>query len=78
MKTQLRKAANSSFAENFSKFIANFAFGNTMESKEKRKKLSIVREETETMQKFCRSSLSFLQIIDEEVANVTFNPSSTH
>ena len=47
-----------------------------MESKRNRKKMSMVRNETEVLQKLCQSSLKSFQIIHEDLATITFNPSS--
>ena len=38
--------------------------------------MSIVRNETELLQKLCQSSLKSIQIIHEDLATITFNPSS--
>ena len=76
LNTGLRKAATNRFQENFYKLIVNSAFGKTMESKRNRRKLSVIRNENELMQKLCNSSLKSFQIIDEDLASVKFNPTS--
>ena len=76
MNTELRKKARNIFAENFYQLIINSSFGKTMESKRNRTKISIVRNETELLQKLCQSSLKSFQIIHEDLARITFNPSS--
>ena len=73
LNTELRKAAKNRFQEKFYKVIVNSAFGRTMESKRNRRKLSIIRNENETMQKLCNSSLKCFQITDEDLA---FRPTS--
>ena len=66
-------SARNKIEENFYKLIVNSAFGKTMESKLGRKKLKIMRNERELLQKTAsknsRTMKSF-QIIDEEVATV--------
>ena len=47
-----------------------------MESKRNRTKMSIVRNETELLQKSCQSSLNSFQFIHEVFATITFKPSS--
>ena len=76
MKTELRKKAKNIFEENFYKLIINSSFGKTTESKRNRTKKSIVRNETELLQKLCRSSLKSFQIMHEDFATKTFKPSS--
>ena len=76
MNTELRKKARNFFEENFYKLIINSSFGKTMESKRNRTKMSIVRNETELLQKLCQSSLKSFQIIHEVLATITFKPSS--
>ena len=51
LNTQLRMSARKKFEENFYKLIVNSAFGKTMESKLGRKKLEIIRNERELIQK---------------------------
>ena len=62
--TQLRKAAKNAFDECFYELIVNSAFGKTMDSKRNWKKLTIVHNENELMQKLCQILLIFFQIID--------------
>ena len=72
LNTQLRMSARSKLEENFYKLIVNSAFGKTMESKLGRKKLEIIRNERELLQKTALSTMKSFQIIDEEVATVCF------
>ena len=76
MNSELRKKAGNIFEDNFHKLIINPSFGKTMESKRNRTKMSIVRNETELLQKLCQSSLKSFQIIHEDLATTRFNPSS--
>ena len=70
LNTQLRISAHNKFEENFYKLIVNSAFGKTMESKIGRKKLEIIRNEGELLQKI--ALMKSFQIIDDEVATVCF------
>ena len=76
MNTELRKKAGNIFEENFYTLIINSSFGKTMESKRNRTKMSIVRNETELLQKLCQSSLKSFQIIHQDLATTAINPSS--
>ena len=76
MNNELRKKARNNFEESFYKLMINSSFGKTMESKRNRTKMSIVRNETELLQKLCQSSLKSFQILHEDLAIITFNPSS--
>ena len=63
LNTQLRISARSKFEENFYKLIVNSAFGKTMESKLGRKKLEIIRNERELLQKTALSTMKVLFIL---------------
>ena len=76
MNNELKKKAMNIFEENFHKLIINSSFGKTNESKRNRTKMSIVCNETELLQKLSQSSLKSFQIIHEDLATITFNPSS--
>ena len=73
LNTRLRKAAVNKFQENFCKLIVNSAFGETMESNLGRKKLEIVRNERELIQKKALRTLKNLQIIDDHLATISFS-----
>ena len=73
LNTRLRKAAVNKFQENFYKLIVNSAFGKTMESKLGRKKLEIVRNERELLQKTALSTMKSFQIIDDQLATISFS-----
>ena len=73
LNTRLRKAAVNKFQENFYKLIVNAAFGKTMESKLGRKKLEIVRNERELLQKTALSTMKSFQIIDDQLAKISFS-----
>ena len=51
LNTRLKMLARNNFEENFYKLIVNSAFGKNMKSKLGRKKLEIVRNEKEMLQK---------------------------
>ena len=72
LNTDLRTSAGNKFEENFYKLIVNLAFGKTMESKLGRKKLEIIRNEREWLQKTALSTMKSFQIINEEVATDCF------
>ena len=55
----------------------NSAFGKTMESKCNRRKLTITRNENYLKQTLATSSLKSFRIIDEDMASITFNPTSS-
>ena len=73
LNTRLRKAAVNKFQENFYKLIVNSAFGKTMESKLGTKKLEIVRNERELLQKTALSTMKSFQIIDDQLATISFS-----
>ena len=72
LNTRLRMSARNKFEENFYKRIVNSAFGKTMESDLGRKKLEIIRNEREVLQKTALTTMKSFQIINEEVATVCF------
>ena len=73
LNTRLRKTAVKKFQENFYKLIVNSAFGRTMESKLGRQKLEIVRNERELLQKTDLSTMKSYQIIDDQLATISFS-----
>ena len=73
LNTRLRKAAVNKFQENFYKLIVNSTFGKTIESKLGRKKLEIVRNERELLQKTALSTMKSFQIIDDQLATISFS-----
>ena len=74
LNSRQRKATVNTFQENFYKIIVNSAFGRTMESKLERKKLEIIRNERELLQKAALSSMKSFQIIDDQLATISFSP----
>ena len=72
LNTRLRKAAVNKFQENFYKRIVNSAFGKTTESELGRKKLEIVRNERELLQKTALCTMKSFQIIDDQLATISF------
>ena len=70
---RLQKAAVNKFQENFYKLIVNSAFGKTMESKLGRKKMEILRNERELLQKTALSPMKSFQIIDDQLATISFS-----
>ena len=73
LNTRLRKVAVNIFQEKFYKLIFNPAFGKTMESKLERKKLEIVRNERELLQKTALSTMKSFQISDDQLATINFS-----
>ena len=74
LNTRLRKTVVNKFQENFYKLIVNSAFGKTMESKLGRKKLEIVRNEREILQKkTVLSTMKNFHIIDDQLATISFS-----
>ena len=73
LNTRLRKTAVNKFQENFYKLIVNSPFGTTMESKLGRKKLEIVRNERELLQKPAVNTMKSFQIIDDQLATISFS-----
>ena len=71
--TRLQKGAVNKFQENFYKLIVNSAFGKTLESMLGRKKLEIVRNERELLQKSALSTMKSFQIIDAQLATISFS-----
>ena len=69
---QLRMSARNKFEENLYKLIVHSTFGKLMESKLRHKKLEIIRNEREWLQKTALSTMKSLEIIDKEVATVSF------
>ena len=74
LNSRQRKATVNKFQENFYKIIVNSAFGRTMESKLERKKLENIRNERELSQKAALSSMKSFQIIDDQLATISFTP----
>ena len=70
--SRLIMSARNKFEENIYKLIVKSAFGKTMETKLGCKKLEIIRNERELLQKTALSTMKSFQIIDEEVATVGF------
>ena len=75
LNSRQRKATVNKFQENFYKIIVNSAFGRTMESKLERKKLENIRNERELSQKAALSSMKSFQIIDDQLATISFTMS---
>ena len=73
LNTRLRKTAVNKFQENFYKLIVISAFSKTMESKLGRKKLEIVRNERELLQKTALSAMKSFQFIDDQLATINFS-----
>ena len=73
LNTRLREAAVDKVQENFYEPIVNSAFGKTMEPKLERKKLEIVRKEREHLQKTALSTMKSFQIIDDQLATISFS-----
>ena len=72
LNTRLRKAAINKF-QNFYKLIVNSAFRNTRDSKLGRKKLEIVRNERELLQKTALSTMKSFRIIDDQLTTISFS-----
>ena len=73
LNTRLRKAAVNKIQENFYKLIVNSAYVKTMESKLGRKKLEIVRNEREFLQKLALNTMKSFQIIADQLATISFS-----
>ena len=74
LNSRQRKAAVNKLKENFYKIIVSSAFGRTMESKLGRNELEIIRNERELLQKAALSSMKSFQIIDDQLATISFSP----
>ena len=72
LNTRLRRTAVNRFQDNFYELIVSSAFGKTMESKLGRKKLEIVTNEREFLQKKALSTKKSFQIIDDQLATISF------
>ena len=64
--TRLQKAAVNKLQENFHKLIVTSAFGETMETNLERKKLGIVKNENELLQKTALSTIKSFHITDDQ------------
>ena len=72
LNTRVRRTAVNRSQDNFYELIVSSAFGKTMESKLGRKKLEIVTNKREFLQKTALSTKKSFQIIDDQLATISF------
>ena len=73
LNTRLRKTDVNEFQENFYKLIVNSAFGKRLESKLERKKLEVVRNDRELLQKTALSIIKSFHIIYDQLTTISFH-----